>query len=120
MGKPKISRPDGQRALELWEQGGGDDASVALAVRYCLQELSVVAPGSSVEVRVPPFGAVQVIAGPSHTRGTPPAVVEMSPEVWLRVATGLEPYLSAVEQGRVSASGQRSDLSAILPVAGLR
>lgn len=47
-------------------------------------------PGASIEVRVPPFAAVQIgfDAGPRHTRGTPPNVVEMAPETFVALAAG--------------------------------
>jgi uncharacterized protein (TIGR03083 family) len=73
-------------------------------------------PGHSVEVRVPPFAAVQAVAGPSHTRGTPPSVVETDPVTWLRLATGRLGYAEAVTAALVKASGQRSDLGVHLPV----
>jgi hypothetical protein len=72
-----------------------------------------------VEVRVPPFGAAQIIEGPSHTRGTPPAVIEMSAETWLAIATGRETFLQARDSGSLSASGERADLTAWLPISQL-
>lgn len=119
VGKPKIPQAQGLEALGQWAQGGADSASVALAVRFCLQQLVTLAPGSSVEVRVPPYGAVQVLQGTSHTRGTPPAVVEMGPDVWLSLATGVVSFQQAKDSGQLSASGERSDLSSILPLVRL-
>lgn len=86
------------------------------AVRVLLAELARRAPGRSVEVRVPPYGAVQCGAGPRHTRGTPPNVVEMSPQVWLRLATGRTTWADAVSAGHLSASGGRADLAIHLPL----
>ncbi|MFY9713396.1 MAG: sterol carrier family protein [Microbacterium sp.] len=91
-------------------------AALATAVRYLLQLLDEKAPGNSVEVRVPPFGAVQVIQGPRHTRGTPPNVVEMDAATWIAVATGSERWADAAASGRISASGTRADLSDVLPL----
>lgn len=88
----------------------------ATAVRYLLQLLAEKAPGNSVEVRVPPFGAAQVIQGPRHTRGTPPNVVEMDPQTWIALATGDLTWGEAAGSGRVHASGVRADLSAVLPL----
>ena len=88
----------------------------ATAVRYLLQLLAEKAPGNSVEVRVPPFGAAQVIQGPRHTRGTPPNVVEMDPRTWIELATGAIRWDEAAAQGRVHASGVRADLSPVLPL----
>jgi hypothetical protein len=67
-------------------------------------------------MRVPPFGAVQVIEGPRHTRGTPPNVVETDAATWIAVATGQEKWADAVTAGRIVASGVRADLSALLPL----
>ncbi len=89
---------------------------LATAVRYLLQLLDEKAPGNSVEVRVPPFGAVQVVQGPRHTRGTPPNVIEMDAATWIALATGTETWADAVAAGRVSASGTRADLAALLPL----
>lgn len=89
---------------------------LATAVRYLLQLLAEKAPGNSVEVRVPPFGAVQVVEGPRHTRGTPPNVVETDPLTWIALATGAEAWADAVAGGRILASGTRADLAALLPL----
>lgn len=86
------------------------------AVRHSLDALAAVAPGRSVEVRIPPFAAVQVVAGPTHRRGTPPAVVETDPRTWLELCIGDLDWASAVASGRVRASGERSDLGAFLPL----
>lgn len=73
-------------------------------------------PGRSVEVRVPPFAAVQCIEGPRHTRGTPPNVVETDPVTFLRLATGRLGWDEALSTGRVRASGNRANLSDRLPL----
>lgn len=88
----------------------------ASAVRFSLEELAARAPGRSVEVRVPPWGAVQCIEGPRHTRGTPTNVVETDAATWLLLATGRHTWEQARAAGAISASGQRSDLSAYLPL----
>ena len=90
------------------------------AVRFTLEELAVSSPGGSVEVRVPPAGAVQAIAGPRHTRGTPQSVVETDPDTWLALATGALTWPAALESGRVAASGARADLSVVLPLVRVR
>jgi hypothetical protein len=90
--------------------------ALASAVRSLAEILATQAPGRSVEVRVPPFVAVQAIAGPRHTRGTPPNVVETDPVTWLRLATGRLEFTAAVHAGTVTASGARADLSGYLPV----
>lgn len=93
-----------------------DRAALAIATRELTAILAGQAPGRTVEVRVPPFAAVQAIAGPRHTRGTPPNVVETDPTTWLRLATGRVAWADEVRAGRVRASGQRSDLSEYLPL----
>jgi len=87
-----------------------------LAVRALLDVLAEGAPGRSVEVRVPPYAAVQCIAGPRHSRGTPGNVVETDPTTWLRLAAGRTAWPAAVEAGHVNASGERADLGPHLPL----
>lgn len=89
---------------------------LALAVRGLTERLAGVAPGSSVELRVPPFAAVQCVEGPRHTRGTPPNVVETDPVTWLLVAAGRRTWSQAVTDGSVRTSGLRADLSSWLPL----
>lgn len=93
-----------------------DRTTLARAVRLSLRVLPAIAPGRSVEVRVPPFAAVQCVTGPRHTRGTPPNVIETDPRTWLELATGRLSWSDAVAGGRVSASGNRADISGLLPV----
>ena len=106
-----------------WLAGEAEQPSrreLGAAVRTSARWLAQQVPGRSVELRVPPFVAVQCVPGPRHTRGTPPNVVETDPETWLRLATGELTWAEAVAGGRVSASGNRADLSALLPLAPLR
>ena len=91
-------------------------ADERLLTKHFLAVLAERAPGRSVEVRVPPYAAAQVIAGVRHTRGTPPAVVETDPATWLALATGELGWGDAVASGRARASGERTDLSAHLPL----
>jgi len=118
MARRKINVTDGVAAVRTW---AADPAVTprpikALAVRYSLEALAELAPGRSVEVRVPPFGVTQIIAGTVHTRGTPPAVVETSADTWLALVTGQLAWDEAVTSGEVIASGQRTDLSPLLPL----
>jgi hypothetical protein len=106
-------------ALSAWLSGEGPEPArpeLAKAVRLSLRTLAADAPGRSVEVRVPPFAAVQCVEGPRHTRGTPPNVIETDPRTWLELATGRLLWTDAVESGRVTASGTRADLSHWLPI----
>jgi hypothetical protein len=85
-------------------------------VTRLLARLEELAPGRAVEVRVPPFAAVQCVEGPRHTRGTPPNVVETDPASWVRLATGRLRWADAVAAGKIAASGPRADLSGYLPL----
>ena len=100
-------------AAALAARGAADDK---LLVKHFLAVLAERAPGNSVEVRVPPVAAVQVIPGVRHTRGTPPAVVETDPDTWIAVSSGELTWHEAVASGRVLASGERTDLTAYLPL----
>ena len=84
--------------------------------KHFMAVLEQRAPGHSVEVRVPPYAAVQVIPGVRHTRGTPPAVVEMDAATWIALATGELAWGEAEDAGRVRASGERADLTPYLPL----
>lgn len=93
-----------------------DPRALAETVRALLRTLAATAPGRAVEVRVPPYGAIQCGAGPRHTRGTPPNLVETDPVTWVRLATGRITWPEALASGRVHASGPRTDLSAHFPL----
>src|SRR5205809_1295348 len=106
--------------LTAWDEGRTPDRSVLrAAVRGTLSALAARAPGHSVEVRVPPYGAIQCVAGPRHTRGTPPNVIETDPVTWVELATGRLGWEPALRSGRVQASGVRTDISALLPLTRL-
>jgi hypothetical protein len=110
--KDWIENPDGQ------EKPGR--ALLADAVRRTARTLEADAPGHSVELRVPPFVAVQCIEGPRHTRGTPPNVVEMDAQTWLRLATGVVDWQEVKNTGRIDASGSRAgEIAQWLPVIPL-
>jgi hypothetical protein len=83
-------------------------ADLAAAVRLTARTLAAQAPGASVEVRIPPFVAVQCISGPRHTRGTPPNVVETDPRTWLLLASGLLQVADASAVGALRLSGSRA------------
>ena len=116
MARARIDDGIGSTAVRTAISGEADRNTTATAVRYLLQLLTEQAEGNTVEVRVPPFGAVQAIEGPRHTRGTPPNVIETDATTWIALATGSESWDDAVASGRVSASGQRANLAANLPV----
>ena len=95
------------------------DETFVTAVRYLLEALAELRPGSSVEVRVPPLGATQCIEGPTHRRGTPPNVIELDPATWFELAVGETSWMAAAEAHRISASGVRATLEEVLPVMRL-
>ena len=118
---PRVRRGDPEEvaaARDRWSRGEPDRSDLRLLVKDSLALLSEVAPGSSVEVRVPPYAAVQVLGGTTHKRGTPPAVVETSPHTWLELVHGRRQWSEALAAGEVLASGERSDLSDLLPLEG--
>ena len=95
-------------------------SALADAVRLTARTLAATAPGASVEIRVPPFVAVQCISGPRHTRGNPPNVVETDPRTWLLVATGLQTVADAASSGALRLSGARApEIATVLPVVPL-
>lgn len=109
--------PPFQLALQRYLDGTAERADLKLLTKQLLQFLVAKAPGHAVEVRVPPYGAVQCIEGPRHTRGTPGAVVELPPELWIDLALGRIGWAEARVSGKLRASGERTDLSAYLPLA---
>ena len=86
-------------------------------VKSTLALLTAKAPGRAIEVRVPPYAAVQCGDGPTHTRGTPPNVIEMDADTWLALAHGATNWAAAMQTGKINASGARADLSEYLPLA---
>ncbi|MDI6022487.1 sterol carrier family protein [Leucobacter sp. UT-8R-CII-1-4] len=116
MAKRRISQGDGMAALQAVLGGNSERLQIATAVRFLLEELAERAPGNSLEVRVPPFGATQCVAGPRHTRGTPPNVVECDPATWIELATGSLSWEEALASARISASGTRANLEGLVPL----
>lgn len=116
MAQRRVSHDDGLAALAAVEAGSDARADVATAVRYLLEELAAIAPGRAVEVRVPPYGAVQCVEGLTHTRGTPPNVIETDAATWIGLATGRLSWEESLGARRVSASGSRANLEGLLPV----
>jgi Bacterial SCP ortholog len=92
------------------------DPKILEEVKATLAVLSEVSPGRAIEVRVPPYAAIQCGDGPTHTRGTPANVIEMDAETWLSLARGEESWADAMAQGRIIASGVRADLTSLLPL----
>jgi molybdopterin biosynthesis enzyme len=110
--EPLLARVD-QAAVD---GRAADPADLRPAVKHFLAVLTARHPGKSVEVRIPPYAAVQCVEGARHTRGTPPAVVETDGTTWLALARGRLTFAEAVSSGKVRASGERSDLSRLLPL----
>lgn len=92
------------------------DPKIMEKVKSTLAELAKAAPGRAIEVRIPPFAAIQCGEGPTHTRGTPPNVIEMSADTWLSLAAGELNWNDAVDRGLINSSGARADLSEYLPI----
>lgn len=128
---------EGENALRAWAERARDEAAqtthpkelltiypklsrreMAMAVRYSLYMLQLRAPGPGVEVRVAPFAAVKVLKGPKSDPHnlTPPDVIELDPDVWLRMACGITQWNDEYEAGHISAMGERDDLSRFLPL----
>ncbi|HET6698299.1 MAG TPA: sterol carrier family protein [Nocardioidaceae bacterium] len=106
-------------AAHRFQDGVAQPADLRLLTKHLLALLVAKAPGGAVEVRVPPYAVTQCVEGTRHTRGTPPAVVETDPATWVALATGELDWSEAERDGRVRASGERSDLSPLLPVLRL-
>jgi hypothetical protein len=91
------------------------DQKILLEVKESLARLAEIYPGKAIEVRIPPYAAVQCGDGPKHTRGTPPNVIEMQAQTWLQLVSGSLSWSDAYNDGLISASGVRADLSHLLP-----
>ncbi len=103
-------------ALERFRAGASDEDDDRLLTKHLLALLVARAPGGAVEVRVPPYAVAQCLAGTRHTRGTPPAVVELDAATWIALAVGDLDWREAERDARLVASGERSDLSHLLPL----
>ena len=103
-------------ALHRFREGSADADDLRLLTKHLLALLVAKAPGGAVEVRVPPYAVAQCVAGTRHTRGTPPAVVELDPATWIGLAIGDLEWHDAERDARLTASGERSDLSPYLPL----
>ena len=103
-------------ALARFREGGAEPDDLRLLTKHLLALLVAKAPGGAVEVRVPPYAVAQCVEGTRHTRGTPPAVVETDPVTWIALAVGDLAWADAEDAARLRASGERSDLSPLLPL----
>ena len=103
-------------AVDRFRDGTADTGDLRLLTKHFLAVLTAVAPGAAVEIRVPPYAAVQAVGGTTHRRGTPPAVVELDGPTWVALALGDLSWSEAERSGRLVASGERSDLSPHLPL----
>jgi len=92
------------------------DQQILEQVKSTLALLTSKAPGRAIEVRVPPYAAIQCGDGPTHTRGTPPNTIEMNADTWLALASGKLSWADAMNSGAVAASGVRADLTEYLPL----
>jgi hypothetical protein len=92
------------------------DQQILEQVKSTLALLTTKAPGRAIEVRIPPYAAVQCGDGPTHTRGTPPNTIEMNADTWLALASGKLSWSDAMSSGAIAASGVRADLTDYLPL----
>ncbi len=113
---PRLQPQDPAAVEEALGRGEHSKADLRLLTKHFLARLAERAPGKSVEVRVPPYAAAQVVEGVRHTRGTPPAVIELDAATWIALATGRTSWETAVDEGRIRASGERADLTPYLPL----
>ncbi|MDX6326500.1 MAG: hypothetical protein QOK15_2854 [Nocardioidaceae bacterium] len=111
-----LEPPAFETAVQRFRAGDASTEDLRALAKHFLAVLSRVAPGGAVEVRVPPYAAVQVVGGLKHKRGTPPAVVEMDASTWVALALGDLTWRDADRSGRLVASGERSDLGPLLPL----
>lgn len=107
---------EARAALARFRSGDAVKDDLRLLTKHYLALLEATAPGKSVEVRVPPFAAIQCVEGVRHTRGTPPAVIEADAATWIALAAGDLAWADALDAGRVDASGERTDLSPYFPL----
>ncbi len=113
---PRLQPQDPALVEEALARDERSRADLKLLTKHFLARLAQRAPGRSVEVRVPPYAAAQVVEGVRHTRGTPPAVVELDATTWIALATGETSWSQAMDEGRIRASGERADLTPYLPL----
>ncbi len=113
------SKDEGLTALNKYLETNNveiDKDTLRTLVKYLLEILHQKVPGNSVEVRIPPFAAIQIIEGTTHRRGTPPAVVEINPEIFIKISLGEISWQDALTKGLIQASGQRTDLTEHFPL----
>jgi hypothetical protein len=103
-------------AVQRFRDGSSTTEDLRLLTKHLLALLVTRAPGGAVEVRVPPYAVAQCLAGTRHTRGTPPAVVELDAVTWIALGIGDLDWAEAARDARLVASGERSDLAHLLPL----
>jgi len=89
------------------------DPQIAVRIKEILNLIKKTSPGKSVELRIPPYGAIQCVVGINHKRGTPPNTVEMSAQVLIQLRQNPERWDEFVTSGQITASGVASDLSTV-------
>ena len=96
------------------------DPQITATVKEILDVIKNISPGKSVELRVPPYGAIQFVAGSNHRRGTPPNTVEMSGQTLVKLINEPGLWSTLCESGEVRASGLLSDLSNVFTEAAVK
>ena len=107
-----IADPELTQLLARYSNGEASTEDISQLVRHFLAVISKKSPGQALELRIPPFGAVQIGSGVQHTRGKPPAVIELNPETWIELAIGLVTW----EETTTSAWDERTNISNLLPL----
>jgi hypothetical protein len=111
---PKVTVTQVHEAIAASSTNPIDNELLANLIRISLDYLAQEFPGNAVELRVPPFRVVQLLTGINHRRGTPPSVIEMSPQTWLKIVSKELAWQSGVTSGLIHASGEQSDLTKLL------
>jgi len=87
------------------------DLEIKIQVKQILKVIEKIAPGKSVELRIPPYAAIQCVEGGNHRRGTPPNVVEMDAQTLLKLSKSPQNWDQLCSAGAISASGTNSNLA---------
>jgi hypothetical protein len=111
---PKVTITEIREAIAASSTNPTDNELLANLTRISLDYLAQEFPGKAVELRVPPFRVVQLLTGINHRRGTPPSVIEMSPQTWQKILCKKLTWESGVDNGLIHASGEQSDLTKLL------
>lgn len=116
MARRAVTDDEIRTALAVAQAPEPDPAQIPEAVRVTARAVAQANPGKTVEIRIPPFIAVQAFDGLRHTRGTPPNTVETDADTWLKLISGRVTWSTALAAGAVRASGTRADIAQVFPL----